>query len=42
MTSQLDRSKHLLFESKLGFSSRSQRVLVYCNRSKQNLDSAYK
>jgi len=34
MTSQLDRIERLLLESKLGFSSGSQRVPVYCNRSK--------
>jgi len=42
MTSQLDRIERLLLESKLGFSSGGQRVLVYCNRSKQNLNRTYK
>ena len=37
MTSQLDRIERLLLESKLGFSSGSQRVPVYCNRSKGGL-----
>lgn len=37
MTTQLDRIERLLLESKLGFSSGSQRVTVYCNRSKGGL-----
>jgi hypothetical protein len=37
MASQLDRIERLLLESKLGFSSGSQRVPVYCNRSKGGL-----
>ncbi|MBW4514631.1 MAG: hypothetical protein KME11_05340 [Timaviella obliquedivisa GSE-PSE-MK23-08B] len=37
MTSQLDRIERLLLETKLGFSSGSQRVPVYCNRSKGGL-----
>ena len=37
MTSQLDRIERLLLESKLGFSTGSQRVPIYCNRSKGGL-----
>jgi hypothetical protein len=37
MTSQLDRIERLLLESRLGFSSGSQRAPVYCNRSKGGL-----